>query len=294
MFGFEEQLQRDGYAIVPVLNSKEVQYGLGLMWDFMEGLDTGINRKDYNTWIDKNWPRSKITGIVAEHAIGQSKFMWYSRLKSKHVFEVLYDTDDVVTSFDGMSIIRYNYPTKTWSGDKPGQWWHIDQPTGMDRCDQYQGFLNYIETDDEVGLRIIPRSHTEIYPHLPKDIDWYAEDESVNQLKAKYKMNESGITIKPPAGSFVIWDSRCLHCNIGLATSNRKALARVVAYVSMLPRSQAKMSKEKRIEWINKPYTTGHSLIRPEADDDIDQKYRSRDEYFNYDELKGTEYESMV
>ena len=36
-----------------VADSEQVQHARGLMWDWLEGLDTGKLRDDPDTWMDK-------------------------------------------------------------------------------------------------------------------------------------------------------------------------------------------------------------------------------------------------
>ena len=48
------QLQTEGYAVIAgVADSEQVQHARGLLWDWLEGLDTGILRDDPDTWMDE-------------------------------------------------------------------------------------------------------------------------------------------------------------------------------------------------------------------------------------------------
>ena len=48
------QLHTEGYTVVGgVADSEQVQHARGLMWDWLEGLDTGKLRDDPDTWMDK-------------------------------------------------------------------------------------------------------------------------------------------------------------------------------------------------------------------------------------------------
>src|SRR3954468_21075838 len=50
-------LHEHGYAVIAgVLSPEECETALGLTWDYLEELGTGIDRNDWTTWGDDRWP----------------------------------------------------------------------------------------------------------------------------------------------------------------------------------------------------------------------------------------------
>ena len=98
------------------------------MWNFFEGLDQGISRADPSTW--HNWTGRLNNGIIYQNGIGQSDLLWFlrSRPPVKRAFANIWDTDDLVTSFDGMGVFRPWQYCAEWKTE--GGWYHVDQVLG--------------------------------------------------------------------------------------------------------------------------------------------------------------------
>ena len=51
------QLKTQGYTLLTdVASQAEVDTAKDLVWKWLEGLGSGINRKDPNSWKNENWP----------------------------------------------------------------------------------------------------------------------------------------------------------------------------------------------------------------------------------------------
>src|SRR5260221_7261 len=72
-----EYLTEHGYVVIAAaLNARETARALELTWDYLEGLGTGIDRSDVDTWDDERWPTAVHGGILPGHGIGHSAAQW--------------------------------------------------------------------------------------------------------------------------------------------------------------------------------------------------------------------------
>jgi len=254
-----QHLREEGFVVFEnILSREELQVALSELWDFLEGLSTGINRNDPNTWGNDRWPPGVETGVVYTHAVGQSRFMWNLRSKERiaKIFSKIWNApvSELLTSFDGCGLMRPTNFDANWK--TAGGWYHVDQ-NGMkkrgDCC--FQGLLNLIENmEEDPGIVLLPKSNLQFNSFF--DIIACKKLESTGDfvkvpaehLLGHYK--ESPIVkICVPAGAFVVWNSKTVHCNTSRLvprpvipaenTAEREAvtLERAVAYICMAPRS---------------------------------------------------------
>ena len=95
----QEYLAAEGYVVIAnVLSSDEVATGLSKFWDQLEKLNPGLVRSDSSTY--GNWGNT--TGW------GHDEALWYIRglPRVKKVWEHVYDTSELLVSFDGANIQR--------------------------------------------------------------------------------------------------------------------------------------------------------------------------------------------
>jgi len=190
------------------------------------------------------------------------------------IFKKVWDTEDLMTSFDGMCFHRpfeYNDNWKT----SDGSWFHVDQ-NGHTKPDKLcvQGFLNFFESGvDDGGLIVVPGSHKifkDIFASRPKlskfgDFVPLSSDESVWNGEIKAAGLEP-IKVCCGRGDFLLWDSRTIHCNEPARTARELpqegALLtprRLVAYVCMTPASRLTPEiRELRVKAYQDGNTTSH------------------------------------
>jgi len=167
-------------------------------------------------------------GICADYGLGQSEFLWFIRGLSSidSIFQSIWDTDDLLTSFDGCGIFRpaefkeNNNSGKANPWVTQGGWFHVDQ-NGYRKPEMacVQGLMNFYNSGaKDGGLVVVPKSHLlfrklfEVYGvGDPTDGDFipmkeYPIDELWHKDRVVYKL-----CLKP--GDFALWDSRTIHCN---------------------------------------------------------------------------------
>lgn len=187
-------LTSHGYAVVGgVLTSAECDEALRLMWDWLEGLGTGIVRDDPDTWGDDRWPPTVEGGVVPWWGIGQSDACWLvrSRPAVRAPFDAIWSDltnnkaralsthrrRSLISSFEGMSIWRSvdaraagkrgecnsagDGSCKTVHSPPAPLPWHVDQhPCRPGRC-TVQSLVDLLGTDVAGGRgnALVPRSH---------------------------------------------------------------------------------------------------------------------------------------
>jgi len=161
-----DYLEEHGYAVVAsVADDAELATARSLMWDFLEALPgTRVRRDDVRTWDDKyDWIPNPANGIVHGFGFGQSDFMWHLRLlpRVKAAFAAIWNTDDLLVSFDGGNIFRPWKYKKSWLTS--GGWYHCDQNARFKDSQGkvcIQGLVTLFDaTADTGGLVVIPGSH---------------------------------------------------------------------------------------------------------------------------------------
>ena len=117
-------LDQHGYVVIAdVLGGKKnVDRAVSLTWSYLESLGTGIKRDDPATWADEKWPTVVHGGILPAHGIGQSAAQWFirSQPRVKAAFSSIWKTDELLTSFDGMSVWRPWYANEKWRTTQVG------------------------------------------------------------------------------------------------------------------------------------------------------------------------------
>lgn len=241
-------LEEHGYVVVAdALTGKECEKALALTWDYLEQLGTGVDRNDWTTWDDDRWPTVVHGGILPGHGIGHSEAQWFIRgiPNVKKTFAAVWDTDDLLVSFDGMALWRPWSLNEAWKTNRGGAWLHIDQhPISRPGRQCIQGLVNLLPTTPATGGNVlIPGSHKQfenipkVYPErlgrLPERLDHF-----------RFPADDPLLAGTPPiichleAGDILLWDSRVIHCSSGglERPAPEPRLLRAVSLVCMMPR----------------------------------------------------------
>lgn len=254
-------LDEEGFVVYAnVLDAQQTGCALGLMWDYLEGLSTGIDREDKNTWTDDRWPTAVHGGILPSYGVGHSEMQWYLRDVDKvsKCFASIWDTDELLTSFDGITIWRPWTYRKEWKTNLGTDWLHIDQhPVGRPGKHCFQGVLNLMEVTRYTGGNVmIPRSHKR-FVAIPEQYE-----ERLSRIHSsidhfRFPKDDPLLSDTQPIvalmepGDLMIWDSRTIHCSShGIEEPpNSSDLLRVGSLICMMPKSKSNegvISKRKQ------------------------------------------------
>ena len=241
-------LDQHGYVVIAgALDADQCDRALDLTWDYLEGLGAGVDRTDPATWDDDRWPTAVHGGILPAHGIGHSAAQWFIRSVPavKQTFAAVWDTDDLLVSFDGMALWRPWKLNPAWKTNRGGSWLHIDQhPITRPGKQCVQGLVNLLPTSPAIGGNVlIPGSHKmfatipEVYParlgRVPLSVDHFrfpADDPMLSGAPL--------IMCHLEAGDMLLWDSRTIHCSSASLEEPEPeaALMRAVGLVCMMPR----------------------------------------------------------
>jgi len=246
-------LEEHGYVVLKqCLAPEEAKHAVDLTWDYLTSLNTGVDRADPKTWVDEKWPTVVHGAILSFHGIGHCDAQWYirERPRVKQAFAGVWGTDDLLTSFDGMSIFRPWKLNPAWRTNPSASWLHIDQhPIYSPGFKCVQGLVNLLPMHPSIGGNVlIPKSHMDFpnikdkYPErvakVPRQIDHFRYPANDPLLTTGAKNHP--IMCHLEVGDMLLWDSRTIHCSgPGLedpATAD-PVLARAVSLVCMMPRS---------------------------------------------------------
>ena len=265
-------LDENGFVVIAhALTSPEAEHAAGLTWDYLEGLDTGIDRADPTTWTDDRWPVAVHGGIIPSQGIGQSEAQWFIRSVAnvKRAFAAIWEDDDLLVSFDGMALWRPPHVEPSWLTNRGGSWLHIDQhPIARPGFHCVQGLVSLLPTSPSSGGNIVvPGSHR-LFESIP---DLYTErlgriDPSIDHFR--FPADDPALAETPPimchmeAGDMLLWDSRTIHCSSPGDNSDAVPdLIRAASLVCMMPKSRSndKVIAKRRAAVANRTSTTNWS-----------------------------------
>lgn len=240
-------LDREGYVVIENIVSREQkETATQLFKKDLSAISPSFQWNDKSTWTCKNSPIVFGKSSAVYCGFGHCDSNWYLRLqnKAKQAFQLAYDTDDLVVSFDGMSLFFSDKQQSQTS------WLHQDQRK-QDKRLSYQGVLNLLERkEDDAGFICVPRSHKE-YKAPEAKRDWVI-------IPKDSPYQEKAVKILTPERSLIIFHSKLIHANCGMKKKHPKGihLNRLSAYITFVPRSrQPKNIKEQRI----KSYSSGEA-----------------------------------
>ncbi|XP_041378341.1 uncharacterized protein LOC121390563 [Gigantopelta aegis] len=253
----KDDLKKKGYTVVhDVLTTEEA-----------DGF-----RGEYEGWLSQfekgTFPHTN-KSLIQRYRVGHMEPTWTVRLKSKHVFSQIWNTDELLTSFDAIAIGR---PPEDGDEDffRPGHHWlHCDQRPARVGLHAYQGAV-YLEEcqEDDWAFEVLEGSHDlfaafyesehvkktlRLKPHWrlrtlrDEDLTWYVENGCVRKR------------IPVPKGGMVLWDSRLIHANSRpVKEREHPGRWRYLVFVCMTPAAWAdeESLKQKREAYENLKMTT--------------------------------------
>ena len=258
-------LDNEGYAVVPnVLSPQQCDHVIDKAWEWMEALGTGIERGDPSTWTDDRWPQN-FNGIIQRYRIGHAPFVWQARSNENvtRVFEEIWGTGELLTSFDAMCMLR---PAELVEGIQKdySYWFHTDQSPKKKGFHCVQGVLNLEEVSiDDATFACYPKSHKlheELFERNKEDpgMDYYVLSED-DVAWAEGEKSLSHLRVVPQKGSFIAFDSRLLHCNLPAKFPRENPRWRHALYVCMTPRAWAdRNTLRARVDAFKKQRMTTH------------------------------------
>lgn len=104
---FRDDLVRDGYAVIKGAVSKEkAAHYVDRYHDYLEGFGLGYDRNDPSTVKEELLPVINEKGMLFHYSAIHEDFVWGMRAEPGvlKVFETIYDTEDLLVSFDAINV----------------------------------------------------------------------------------------------------------------------------------------------------------------------------------------------
>jgi hypothetical protein len=206
--------------------------------------------------------------LIQHWGIGHAQFVWNLRQSDKilNIWKHFWNTDELIVSFDGLSI---HLPPETtnrgWYNVDKGGWLHSDQSYVDPGFQCIQSWVTAYDVNvGDATLSFLEGSnkyHTEFASKfkVTDKSNWYrlnAEEEYDFYIKEKGCARKA---IQCPKGSLVFWDSRTIHCGQEAIKGRAIPNFRCVVYLCYSPRSYAKKKTlEKRIKYFKEMRMTTH------------------------------------
>ena len=301
----KEYLEREGYVVLKeTLTKQQAGKTLNLLWDYLEELDTGIDRKDPKTWDDDRWPTAAHGGILPSYGIGHSKSQWYLRSipNVKKAFAKIWGTEDLLTSFDGVSLWRPWNINPQWKTESGQTWFHIDQhPISRPGKQCVQGLVNLLPTSEEIGGNVmVPGSH-KFFKNIPQEYEERLAKLPLGVDHFRFPNDDPKLSSQKPimchmeVGDMLLWDSRTIHCSNSGSFLPKKTneLIRAASLICMMPKEKSNRSviKQRReavekvistTNWSDKFRNADEFPIILEADDRDKYKWPTKPELSDY------------
>jgi hypothetical protein len=314
-----KDLEELGYCVIPeVLSADETNELYTRVWhEYVEQAWPNCTLDDRSNW-NTSFPKHNEYGIFSG-AAGQTQVMWDLRQDPRivDVFAKLWNTNDLIVSMDGLSIMCPQEIRKGFI--EP--WPHVDQGTMRSKNDArhnnnppegfvsesslktkpftVQGqFLFEESADGDGGFYCIPKSHlrfTEFAPKLEIIMTEAATKDEAKAGRKKYLLQFFGQSndadeqpyelkhVKAPKGSLILWDSRTLHWNQH-AREDRPLIdspkVRMVGYLCYVPKERLnKEGSAIRKQAFDQGVSTGHNPAYPELKRSKDHVVPGYEEY---------------
>ncbi|ESO82538.1 hypothetical protein LOTGIDRAFT_101308, partial [Lottia gigantea] len=210
-----EDLKEKGYTVVK---------------NVVDESDCDVYIQQYKDWLKqfKNgaWPVN-MHSCIQKYRIAHMEPSWNVRLKSKKVFEEIWKTDQLLSSYDSVAIAcppdYLDTPNNLYANTSVASsgWLHCDQTYLREGLHGYQGAVYLEETSEkDWTLEVLEGSHklfeeffeysdnarirsilNHVYQVKPSDREWFRRKGCIRK------------TIAVPKGGMVLWDSRLIHAN---------------------------------------------------------------------------------
>ena len=243
MSSYKEELVENGYCVIEnILNDEEVSKSLEY---FREWFSSHPQIEGLHSKISPH-------GIIKFHEVGQQRHAWYIRTRENvvNVFKNIWQTDEVVVSFDGCCYIPQDCKKKD------AIWTHTDQAPSKKGLKCIQGFVAL--TDNKERTLVVYEGSHKLHEEYAKEYNLTStKDWLLIEHKYLEKISDKKRVLNIKAGSLVLWDSRTFHQN--QYGNNESKEERIVQYISYLPRCNlSKKMLEKRQKYFTDRRTTSH------------------------------------
>ncbi|OJJ68109.1 hypothetical protein ASPBRDRAFT_33405 [Aspergillus brasiliensis CBS 101740] len=276
---WRDEFHQNGCVVIKnVISPERAKYYCDKQIEWLKSFGLGFDENDESTWTTEHLPISFKGGMYYGYAAPHEKIAWEARTEPAvmEIFEKLWETKELLSSFDGMNISLPRRKDVNWS-----PWPHCDQNPNRKGMQAVQGLINFAPNGPKDGGLMLMKGSAKLFDEFfAQDRDPYDHEDApppeikymdlflFHQSDLKW-FEDRGcelIKVNMDPGDLVLWDSRTMH----YACLPEGDQIRHVQYVCMTPRRFAteKALELKRYCFENYMGTTHwpHCNIRPSTD----------------------------
>lgn len=225
--------------------------------------------------------------LLQQYGAGQWESMWNCRAQTIHVWSSLFNTNNLVSSWDGLSVLNTHQQLQTLTSlnefSEP-DWLHRDQRlSNRNLADTIQGFLSLSDNEEETystifyvpkhtsAQEMIDTFHDKFYNRYSKygrkvcnsytDDDYYVFSEIELQW-----LREHCDLVKPvlKKGDLLLWCSPMPHAAACSKNCTINTPGRFGTYISMFPKDMISNEHLKERKKLSKHFlTSSHNVLYP-------------------------------
>ncbi|KAK0385735.1 hypothetical protein NLU13_6912 [Sarocladium strictum] len=249
---WRDDLVRDGFAVVKgaVPRERALSYA-NRMLGLLESFNTGYNRNDPSSVHPDKLPVINEKGMLLNYGAPHEDFVWDVRSEPGVVnaFEKVYDTEDLIVSFDA---INYGFSNRqNLPANKP--WPHQDQDPDRPGFRCLQGLVNLLPNGPNDGGLIVCKGAHLLSEDFHRDMkdeeripawtkEWYGFTEKGMQWLQDH--GAEWIKVEAEPGDLLLWDSRTPHYNVP-AKGKQDRLAIYTCFMPVADASQEDLIRKK-------------------------------------------------
>ncbi|KAJ5126374.1 hypothetical protein N7526_008551 [Penicillium atrosanguineum] len=268
---FRDDLLQNGYAVVKgaVPRERALKYADDI-YQWLEDLyvstishalqpliqshsNLGFKRDDPSTIHKDHLPDINEKGMCLGYAVSHESFTWAVRQEPEvtKAFEKVYDTEDLIVSFDSVNI---GFPNrKDVQPNKP--WPHQDQDPEEPGFRCLQGLVNLLPNGPKDGGLIVCKGAHRLSEELHEEFKdeeekvwtwtrhWYGlTTANMNWLKEK---GCEWIKVEAEPGDLLLWDSRTPHYNVS-SESDQNRFAVYTCYMPVADATKEELEVKKK------------------------------------------------
>ncbi|GJP94182.1 clavaminate synthase-like protein [Aspergillus niger] len=276
---WRDEFHKNGCVVIKnVISLERAKYYCDKQIEWLKSFDLGFDENDESTWTTEHLPISFKGGMYYGYAAPHEKIAWEARTEPAviEIFEKLWETKELLSSFDGMNISLPRRKDVNWS-----PWPHCDQNPNRKGMQAVQGLVNFAPNGPKDGGLMLMKGSAKLFDEFfAQDRDPYDHEDApppemkymdlflFHQRDLKW-FEDRGcelIKVNMDPGDLVLWDSRTMH----YACLPEGDQIRHVQYVCMTPKRFAteKALELKKYCFENYMGTTHwpHCNIRPSTD----------------------------